>query len=192
MSLLLIGNAISFIGATIMVLVGFIKSREKILLAQIVQLVLMGIGNLVLGGITAVITNAVSIIRNLVCFKWQFTLPLKLFFTGLQIILALYSMYTGQNVMPAGSDPYHVIIWFPIIGTAMFTMCLDVKSDAVLKVVIVISQVFWLIYDLTIMNFASAIFDVLTIISTTIGVIMILRGKKKDDFEEEVASAEAI
>jgi hypothetical protein len=68
-----------------------------------------------------------------------------------------------------------------IIGTTLFTLFLDVKSDVKLKVVIVISQVFWLIYDYVIMNFASLTFDVLTIISTMVGIVMILRGKEKEE-----------
>jgi hypothetical protein len=87
----------------------------------------------------------------------------------------------GQGVIPDGRDPYGIIIWFPIIGTTLFTLFLDVKSDVKLKVVIVISQVFWLIYDYVIMNFASLTFDVLTIISTMVGIVMILRGKEKEE-----------
>ena len=83
--------------------------------------------------------------------------------------------------MPAGRDPFGIIMWFPIIGTTLFTLFLDVQSDVKLKVVIVISQVFWLIYDFAIMNFASLTFDILTIISTIIGIVMILRGKEKEE-----------
>ncbi len=53
MNPILIGNIISFAGAIIMVLIGLIKERKKILSAQIAQFALMGLGNLVLGGVTA-------------------------------------------------------------------------------------------------------------------------------------------
>jgi len=191
MSFLLIGNAFSFAGAILMVLVGFVKSRKKIIGAQVIQFILMGIGNFVLGGLTAVITNLLSIVRNLIILKWKFTWPLKILFIASMGGLSLLSMFSGQSVMPAGKDPYGIIVWFPIIGTTMFTLFLDVNSDVLLKVVIVISQVFWLIYDLTIMNFASAIFDVLTIVSTSIGVILILRGKEKNDYEAELVHLDA-
>ena len=68
---LVIGNIISFAGAIVMVLIGLIKERKKILSAQIAQFSLMGLGNLVLGGPTGFITNMVSIVRNLICFKWE-------------------------------------------------------------------------------------------------------------------------
>ena len=164
-----------------MVLVGFVKSRKKILGAQIIQFILMGVGNLVLGGVTAFITDMLSIVINLVCFQFKFTWPLKIGFILAQVGLSIFAIMNGQGVIPDGRDPYGIIIWFPIIGTTLFTLFLDVKSDVKLKVVIVISQVFWLIYDFVIMNFASLTFDVLTIISTMVGIVMILRGKEKEE-----------
>ncbi|MBQ1902548.1 MAG: YgjV family protein [Lachnospiraceae bacterium] len=181
MSLLLLGNILSFLGAMIMVLVGFVKSRKKILGAQVIQFILMGFGNLALGGVTAFITNMLSIVRNLICFRFRFTWPLKIGFIVAQVGLSVFALLNGQGSMPAGRDPFGIIMWFPIIGTTLFTLFLDVQSDVKLKVVIVISQVFWLIYDFAIMNFASLTFDILTIISTIIGIVMILRGKEKEE-----------
>ena len=87
MNPLLIGNAISMIGCLIMVLIGFLKKKNHILIAQCVQCLFMGVGNLVLGGVSGFIANVVSILRNLVFAKLNVTTPLKLFFIILQVVL---------------------------------------------------------------------------------------------------------
>jgi lipid-A-disaccharide synthase-like uncharacterized protein len=50
MNVLLIGNAVSMIGCLIMVLIGFLKKNHQVLIAQSVQCLFMGAGNLILGG----------------------------------------------------------------------------------------------------------------------------------------------
>ena len=62
---LFIGNIVIFIGALFMVAIGLIKSKKNILIAQNFQFLIMGIGNLILGGTSGFISNMVSIARNL-------------------------------------------------------------------------------------------------------------------------------
>ena len=47
---ILIGNIIAFAGCGIMVLVGLIKQKKRILAVQCVQFVLQGAANFILGG----------------------------------------------------------------------------------------------------------------------------------------------
>ena len=49
--MILLGNIVAFSGCIIMVLIGFVKEKKKILLLQCVQSAFMGTGNLLLGGI---------------------------------------------------------------------------------------------------------------------------------------------
>ena len=60
MNLLLIGNAISMVGCLIMVLIGFLKRKNAILIAQCVQCLFMGAGNLILGGISILLSGGVA------------------------------------------------------------------------------------------------------------------------------------
>ena len=89
MNTLLLGNSIAFMGCLIMVGVGFLQKKTHILIAQCVQCSLMGLSNLVLGGISGFICNYISIVRNLVFVKYPATKTLKLTFIGLQILLNL-------------------------------------------------------------------------------------------------------
>lgn len=165
MNLILIGNIVCLVGAAVMVAIGFIKNKKNILLAQCAQFAIMGAGNLILGGVTGFVSNMVSILRNLICLKKEFTVPLKIFFIVIQILLSFKVNTMG------------LIGWFPIIAACIFTWCLDTKSEVVLKAVIIGTELLWCIYDFVLYNFTSLAFDAFTIISTTIGIIMLLRGK---------------
>lgn len=165
MNLLLIGNAVSMIGCLIMVAIGFLKRKQHILIAQSVQCLFMGAGNLILGGVSGFICNVVTIARNLVFAKWDVTLPLKIFFIALQVVLSLGSLNAG------------LIAWLPILSAAVFTWFLDTKSETKLKLVILSTQVMWLIYDIHYLNYVATTFDVLTMCSNLIGLYMIRKSK---------------
>lgn len=163
MNALLIGNAISMIGCLIMVGIGFLKKKTHILIAQSVQCLFMGVGNLMLGGVSGFICNIVTILRNLVFIKFRNTTFLKIFFILLQLVLSWSSLGIS------------IISWFPLIAAALFTWCMDTKSEARLKICILCTQVLWLTYDLTYRNYVASAFDVMTFISNCIGLYMILK-----------------
>ena len=165
MNYLLIGNAISMIGCLIMVAIGFLKKKTHILIAQSVQCCFMGFGNLILGGVSGFICNIVTILRNLVCIKFPVTTRLKVFFIVLQVLLSL------------GSVSGNLVTWLPILSAALFTWFLDTKSEAKLKIVILCTQVMWLIYDLYYRNYVASVFDVMTMGSNLVGFFMVRKSK---------------
>ena len=165
MNLLLIGNAISMIGCLIMVLIGFLKRKNQILIAQCVQCLFMGAGNLALGGISGFICNIVTILRNIVFLKFRNTTAMKLFFITLQFVLSIGTLSAGW------------ISWLPILSAALFTWYMDTKSEAKLKIVILCTQLMWLTYDLYFCNYVASAFDVMTFISNCIGLYMICKKK---------------
>lgn len=167
MNTILIGNIISFLGCILMVCIGLIKNKKKILSAQCLQFIFMGAGNLILGGFTGFIANLVSLVRNLV-FTWKSSsVPLKIAFVALQLLLS------------AGGLSADVITWLPVLATVLFTWFIDLKSEVLLKIILLICQVMWLVYDFAHNNYVSMTFDVLTMISTTIGIYLIIRDAKK-------------
>lgn len=165
MNTLLIGNVIAFIGCMIMVYIGFLKKKNQILVAQSVQCLFMGLGNLILGGVSGFICNMVTILRNFVFVRKEPTLFLKIFFIAFQFLLSLGSLKAGA------------ISWLPILAAALFTWFLDTKSAAKLKIVILCTQVMWLIYDLYYRNYVGSAFDVMTMVSNVIGFFMVKKDK---------------
>lgn len=62
---LIIGNIIGLIGSIVMVIGGNIKDKNKALTTQTIQLIILGISNVVLGSISGLIINLISVIRNI-------------------------------------------------------------------------------------------------------------------------------
>lgn len=126
----------------------------------------MGVSNFLLGGISGTISNLVSVIRNLVFFKARVTVPLKLLFIALQVLLSLSAL----RVSP--------LEWLPVIAAGAFTWFLDVKNEITLKAVIIATFFLWVVYDLCHQNYVAMTFDILSIFSNAAGIFMILRGRK--------------
>lgn len=163
MNTLLLGNAISLVGCLLMVAIGFVRKKERILGLQCVQFGIMCIGNLVLGAVSGAIAGIVGIVRNLVFTKTSGTLPLKLLFILIQLFLSFGVLQTGW------------LEWLPLLSTILFTCFLDVKSEVRLKLVLILAQLFWLVYDLYYRNYTAMTFDALTVASNLIGIFLILK-----------------
>ena len=161
MNPVLIGNIISLVGSFVMIAIGLLKKKNHILLAQCAQFSIMGVGQAILGGFSGVVSNIVSVMRNLICVKWAFTLPFKVVFIAIQI------------VMTAAVRPVGIIGWLPAIAACLYTWFLDLKNEKMLKVVLIITQLFWIVYDFSIRNYTALAFDVFTVISNCIGIIML-------------------
>lgn len=166
MPLVLLGNLISFLGCLLMVSIGFLRKKERILGVQCLQFALMGVSNFLLGGISGTISNLVSIVRNLVFFKAKVTVPLKLVFIALQVLLSLGTI----RVSP--------LEWLPVLAAGALTWFLDVKNEVTLKAVIIATFFLWVVYDLCHQNYVAMTFDILSIFSNAAGIMMIRKAKK--------------
>ena len=170
MNIILLGNALSFIASVIMILMGFIKKKDRFLLAQCGMNAFFIAGNLFLGGISGAIANAVTMTRNIVCLKWNLNRTLKLFFIALQIGLVLLS----------GTDS--LVMWLPIIGNCVFTWYMDSEDMALFKGIVIGSQFLWGIYDFYIMNYATVPFDVCSCITNAFAMAAIMKSRKRTRF----------
>ena len=159
--MLLLGNIAAFVGCVIMVCIGLVKKKEHILTYQCVQFAFMGLGNLALGAGAGLISNVVSILRNLVFARVKSTTGLKL---GFIVVQAALTLIIGG---PAWIE------WLPVIAVVVYTWFLDTKSDMAFKFLILGTQVLWLIYDFYYRNYVAFTFDILTMISTVIGMLRI-------------------
>ena len=170
MDRIIIGNALSLIGAILMACIGLLKKRKQILTVQCVQFGIMGIANLVLGGITGTVSAAVSIARNLVCAKRELTVPLKILFTFILVALSLYANSAGWLGV------------LPMLSTCIYTWLLDIKGERRLKAVLIVAQVFRLVFDLSLSNYVSFAFDIITIATNAISIVSLtIEAKKSAD-----------
>lgn len=165
--MILLGNLISFVGCLLMVFIGFIKDKDKILLAQCGQFGIMSVGNLVLGSVSGSISGIIAVIRIVVFKHVKVTVWLKLGFIALQFVLTAI----------AGAET--LIQWIPAISMVLYTWYLDSDSAIVFKLANVSGVMMWAFHDWYYRNFVSFSFDLFTIASTFIGIWLILRDKKQ-------------
>ena len=77
-----------------------------------------------------------------------------------------------MNLLIIGTLGAGFISWLSILAAALFTWCMDTKSDGKLKICILTTQAMWLMYDLYFRNYVASAFDVMTMVSNCIGRYM--------------------
>lgn len=166
LNIVLIANGVALVGALLMAGIGLLKKKEQILLVQCVQFAIQGAANLMLGGMTGLISNGVSIARNLFCLKFEYTSLWKVVFMAVQVVLS------------AGGNNLGLLGWLPVISAVIYTWFLDLKDEVQLKTVMIIAQIMWVVYDFMLMNYVSFAFDLLTICSNLMGIRLILKERR--------------
>ncbi len=163
-----IANIFSFVGCILMVLTGLIKKKENILWVQCIQFVFMGTAHLMLGAVSGLVCCVVSILRNIAFTKLPSTFWMKAGFIVLQIVLTFSGGY------------FAMIELLPILAAVVFTWFLDLKNPVHFKIMLICAQLMWVAYDFYYGNVVAGVFDVMTISSNGIGILMLKRENKKD------------
>lgn len=167
--MILLGNCISFLGCFLMIAIGFIKKKEHILTAQCGQFVIQGTAHLILGAVSGFLSCMISLVRILVFTRVKkVTVWHKIGFLALQALLTV----------ALGADSF--VDWLPMLSVVLYTWYLDTDNAVLFKIVNMIGVAMWVIYDLIFLNYVAFTFDILTVVSTTIGIFMILWGSKKE------------
>lgn len=162
----ILGNAVSLLACTVMVLIGFIKNKKRYIIMQNLQFLLNGTSHLLLGGIGGAIASGVSIIRNLIFSKWDCTPVIKIILIVIQTALSLPTVTANP------------ITWLPVIAAGMFTWYIDTKNVMWFKWVIIITLIMWGVYDIYHQNYVSIWFRIFTIISNGISMWKIHKEQK--------------
>ena len=158
---LIIGNVIALVASILMVLAGLQKKKNKILFIQIIQIFLTIISNLVLGGYTGAIVNAISLVRDILLYKNKMGTKEKV----LLIILSIGLSIAFNNL--------GIIGLLPLIATVVYILFMNTKNVIKFKYLIIFSMLMWLIYDLTIKSYVSGVFDILSVLANIFAIIQI-------------------
>lgn len=166
----LIANIVALIASIIMVSVGLIKKKKRIIYVQTIQIALFVLSNILLGAISGIIINSISCIRNILCYKNKLTKNAKIIIIILSTILTL--VFNNQGVMGL----------LPLISSVIYIIYMDQKNVIKYKNILRFTLILWLIYDFYIMSYTSSFFDLISVISTTIGINELKKkGKKKSE-----------
>lgn len=149
-----------------MVYSGTSKQKKKILHFQTVQIGMLVISNIILGGITGAIINALSLIRNTLCYKDKLGLKEKVVITILATILTLKFNNLGY------------IGLLPLISTVTYIWLMNIKNVKRFKLLIIFTMLMWFIYDIVIKSYTSAIFDFINIVANIVTLFQIKSVKK--------------
>ena len=144
-----------------MVYSGILKQKKKILYFQTVQIGMSVISNIFLGGITGAIINALSMIRNILCYKDKLGLKEKIVIT----ILAVIFTFEFNNLGYIGL--------FPLISTVSYIWLMNVNNVKKFKLLIAFTMLMWFIYDIVIKSYTSAIFDFMNIVANIVTIFQI-------------------
>ncbi|MBQ2836418.1 MAG: YgjV family protein [Clostridia bacterium] len=155
---IIIGNIIALLASLLMVYTGLLRKKEKFIYIQTFQMLLLAISNLILGGITGVITNIFGCIRNILCYKNKLKNTEKII---LVVITSVFSL-CFNNLGFIGI--------LPLISTVTYTLLIDLKDVVKFKILVILTVILWFIYDIYIQSYTSAIFDFMTIITNTIAI----------------------
>lgn len=158
---IIIGNIIALIASILMVYSGMLKQKKKILYFQTVQIGMSVVSNIILGGITGAIINALSMIRNILCYKNKLGLKEKIVITILAIILTFKFNNLGY------------ICLLPLISTISYIWLMNIKNVKKFKLLIAFTMLMWFIYDLIIKSYTSAIFDFMSIIANILTIVQV-------------------
>ncbi len=166
MSLRLIGQIFAIFACVLMVAIGYFKRKRTILWAQNIQFILFAISYTCLGGIAAVVSNLVSLLRNLICLKWNLNTPLKIFFI---IFQGIFTFITTSNTW---------VDWLPFAAATLITISISSKDDLIIKLGCIGSILCYGTYDFNLRNWVTFVFDCFSMVTSIIGVLRILHEKR--------------
>ena len=164
---IVIGNIIALIASIIMVYSGYLKKKKQILYTQTIQIGLSVVSNIVLGGITGAIINAISCIRNILCYKEKLNNLAKAILIILSVVLSLIFNNIG------------FIGFLPVISTVTYILLMNIKDIIKFKYLIIFTMILWLIYDVYIKSYTSACFDFMNVVANLISIYQIKKRKVK-------------
>lgn len=167
MTNIIIANVVALIASLLMVYTGIIKRKDRIVLVQTIQIGLSVLSNIILGGITGAIINAISCIRNILCYKDKLGKIAKM----LIIIASIVPSLMFNNLGFIGI--------LPIVSAVVYTLFMDTKDIIKFKYLTIFIMFLWGTYDLYIKSYSSAVFDFMTILANIYSVSKILFEKRK-------------
>lgn len=163
---IVIGNIVALVGSVLMAYSGIIKEKQKIIIVQTIQMLMLGLSNIILGGIPGAIINSVNCIRNILCYEEKLGFKEKLILVTISVGLSIYFNNLG------------IIGILPVIATVFYTMLMDMKNVVKFKVLLIFTLILWGIYDIYIKSYTSAIFDFITIGANIFSIYKIYKLKE--------------
>lgn len=164
---IIIANIIDFAASMVQIYSGTIKDKGKILIFQILQLGIQTISMLLLGAIPGAISNVLSCIRNYLCYKNIFTMPIKILLIVLSFVLT--AAFNNQGLLG----------YLPFAVCTIYVLFMDIKDAFKFKVLVTLTFVPWIFYFFVIQSYTGAFFAAATVFTNVITLIKMKRSIEK-------------
>ena len=176
----ILGHICSAIACAIMISIGFAKKKKTLVVGQCFQLIFFGGGNFLLGATSGGISNALAIVRNVVLTNTKKAGLWKIIFILAQLALTMIFWEDTPELFknPATWMTLKWIDWIPLVYAIMLTMVMDCKRVNALRIVIILGQSMFCLFDGYYRNYFAIIANVLTVITNTYSIVVDAKGAK--------------
>ena len=156
---LILGNILSLCAVICLAISVLKKNKRRLIYWQILDTGFFIASTFVLASYSAVVTNSVSLIRNLLAFKNRLNLNWVIFFCVIMTVLGLYFNNRG------------VIGWLLIMASVEYTICLMITRNVQqMRYALIVNLSFWLVHDAVIQSYPAALNDLTLGIWTAVQV----------------------
>lgn len=147
---LIVGNIFSLLSAICIAVSVIKKNKTDLIRWQILDVIFCILSNIALYTYAALMTNSIALIRNILAYKHRLSKNIAFLLMFLCIIFGLLANNRG------------IIGLFPICATASYTIFMyTTKNEQQMRWALVSNLVLWLVHDIYVQAYPSAIMDVL-------------------------------
>jgi len=143
-----------------MVASGIATSKKGILRLQNMEIVLFIISDLLVFGYSGAIMNFVSLIRNILVEKGVYNKLSALIIIIISTILVLLFDHMG------------IVGFLPLAAMYLYALFMNTENIKKFKLLMIIVMFLWAIYDMAISLYVSVFFDIFTIMSCLVSLLM--------------------
>jgi uncharacterized membrane protein len=143
------GNIFSFVAALCLFISIFKKTTKDLLLWQVTEVVFCILSNIALATYSALTTNSVALIRDILAYKNKLTKKITFILLFLCIIFGLIANNRG------------IIGLFPMAASFVYTVFLyETRNEQQIRFALIVNLMLWFVHDFYVGAYPSALMDV--------------------------------
>lgn len=152
------------------------KDKTSLIKWQIVDVIFCILSNIALFSYSALTTNSVALIRNVLAYKNKLSVQVTYVLFFLCIVVGIYANNLG------------IIGWFPIAASSSYTIFMKIcRTDQQMRYAVISNLALWFVHDIYIQAYPSAAADVILCLWSAVQVVRNMK-KKEELFEEKIAA----
>ena len=168
---LILGNLFSFLSASCIAISVIKRNKSDLIWWQIIDIIFCLFSNVFLAAYSALITNLISLLRNILSYKNKLNVKLTILLTILCIIVGFLVNNRGIFGILA------------IIASASYTVFMyTTKNNQQMRYALIFNLTLWFIHDFYIQAYPSTILEFFLVLWTGIQILRNQKSHFKDTF----------